>query len=305
MDGNGESQTKLWWSTGVHWEAEQPVLGWYHERFGERSGAGLLGAALGLTAGAGRRCPGVRRGRRRLACPAAAAVPVGAAGAQCEACNALDRARSVAADTAPDDPRPFHLYLAYFSADLVKVGITAVERGRARLLEQGAVAHLLIGRGPLMAARRGEALLGAALGLPDRVHAAAKRTARTSLPPVAERLARLHQLGVRARALADWPEALERLQGDPADHSSAYGLDPTGAPTTAGRIASLVPGGGVAGTVRAVVGHDLYLESAAGLLLLDGRHLAGWPLTRSPGAATTVPVVDTGADTEARQDSLF
>ncbi len=58
-------------------------------------------------------------------------------GARCEECARLDRAHSVAADTLADDPRPYHVYLAWFGTGMVKVGITAVERGSARLLEQG------------------------------------------------------------------------------------------------------------------------------------------------------------------------
>ncbi|MGW7008514.1 DUF2797 domain-containing protein [Streptomyces sp. NPDC054933] len=43
-----------------------------------------------------------------------------------------------------DDPRPFTVYLAHHGTAGVKVGITAVERGTARLLEQGALASLAL-----------------------------------------------------------------------------------------------------------------------------------------------------------------
>ncbi|WP_055588210.1 DUF2797 domain-containing protein [Streptacidiphilus griseoplanus] len=297
---------ELWWSTGVRWHHGRPALGWYHRRHGERLGAWLLGAELAFTAGVQRRCLGVRRSHGRLPCPSGAVLPPTGTRAQCASCSALDRSRSVAADTVPDDPQPYHLYLAYFTAGLVKVGISAVARGTARLLEQGAIAHLLIGRGPLMATRRAEAVLGAALGLPDHVRAEAKRPAREGLPPVAERLRELTALGARCHALSGWPEALHRLPGEPADHSAAYGLEPGGAPAVDGRVVCLAEGSGVAGVVRAVVGPDVYLDSDRdSRLLLDGRHLAGWPLRRDPSARTDVPLARAAEPPSADQPQLF
>src|SRR5690606_41839281 len=94
----------------------------------------------------------------------------------------LDRAHSVAADTLADDPRPYRVYLAWFGPGMVKVGITAAARGPVRLLEQGAVCFSWLGTGPLMAARRTEELLRAALRVPDRIPYADKRAVRAVLP---------------------------------------------------------------------------------------------------------------------------
>ncbi|WP_377266983.1 DUF2797 domain-containing protein [Peterkaempfera sp. SMS 1(5)a] len=307
MRESADGKVELWWSTGVRWHQGRPALGWYHEQHGDRLGADVLGAELSFVAGAQRRCLGVRRSRGRLPCPSGALLAPAGTRAQCAPCSALDRSQSVAADTVPDDPQPYHLYLAYFRAGLVKVGISAVERGTARLLEQGAIAHLLLGRGPLMAARRAEAVLGAALGLPDHVRAEAKRPAREGLPPVAERLAELTALGARCHALPGWPEALHRLPGEPpADNCAAYGLGPAGAPTIDERVVSFAEGGEVAGIVRAVVGPDVYLDSDRGSrLLLDSRHLAGWALRKDPSARTAVPVVKAVHPSAAEQPQLF
>ncbi|MFD6726323.1 DUF2797 domain-containing protein, partial [Streptomyces sp. NPDC060131] len=107
------------------------------------------------------------------------------------------------------DPRPYRVYLAWFGPGLVKVGITAYERGSARLLEQGAVCFSWLGCGPLMAARRTEELLRAALGVPDRIPYAHKRAVRAALPESeVERAAEIAGLHARAVALGGWPEAL-------------------------------------------------------------------------------------------------
>jgi hypothetical protein len=111
-------------------------------------------------------------------------VAARSSGARCEECARLERAHSVAADTIADDPRSYHVYLAWFGPGMVKVGITGVERGSARLLEQGAITFSWLGRGPLMAARRTEELLRAALRVPDRIPYAEKRAVRAALPGV-------------------------------------------------------------------------------------------------------------------------
>ncbi|CAO0827451.1 hypothetical protein SMICM17S_01872 [Streptomyces microflavus] len=120
----------------------------------------------------------------------------------------------MAADTLLDDPRTYRVYLAWFGPGMVKVGITREERGAARLREQGAVAFTWLGRGPLMAARRTEEVLRAALGVPDRIPYARKRAVRGRLPGEQERFGRGGGV-VRAgrRASRAW---LARVVGAPA-----------------------------------------------------------------------------------------
>lgn len=198
--------------------------------------------------------------------------------ARCGECARLDRAHSVAADTHLDDPRTYRVYLAWFGSGMVKVGITAEERGSARLLEQGAVAFGWLGRGPLMAARRCEELLRAALGVPDRIAYAEKRAVRAALPGMAERAAGVAELHARAVALPGWPESLERLDGEVVDHAEAFGL--ARLVPASGVVVELVDGGVVGGRVVAAAGPDLHLEVAgAGIVVLDTRLMTGWGLT--------------------------
>ncbi|MEU9118318.1 DUF2797 domain-containing protein [Streptomyces sp. NPDC048506] len=236
-------------------------LGWYcAERREERVSMLPPGKRLAFAAQGERRCLGVWRAGRWIACPYAAVLDGASAKDQCARCAQLDRSRSVAADTMADDPRPYGVYLAYFGPGLLKVGITAVARGPARLVEQGAVAYAWLGRGPLMAARRAEALLGSALAVPDRFAKAAKRAARGALPPVPKRVAELAQLHAEARRLAGWPETLEPVEFACTDHTELFGLDRI--PGEVAELGGMTAGAEIVGEVLTGVGADVYLRLA-------------------------------------------
>ncbi|MFI6765541.1 DUF2797 domain-containing protein [Streptomyces sp. NPDC050355] len=288
------------------------------------------GKRLAFAAQGERRCLGVRRAGGWIVCPYAAVLDGASAKDQCARCAQLDRSRSVAADTMADDPRPYGVYLAYFGPGLLKVGITAAERGSARLVEQGAIAYAWLGRGPLMAARRAEALLGSALAVPDRFAKAAKRAARGALPPVSERAAELAQLHRRARELAGWPEALEPVAFACTDHTELFGLGRV--PPEVAELGGMTAGAEIVGEVLAGVGSDVYLRlageavgeagggaaevvgGAAGgeaggvVAVLDARGLSGWVLGAASGRVTTVPVRAAASrmrEREGEQEGLF
>ncbi|MEV7613227.1 DUF2797 domain-containing protein [Streptomyces sp. NPDC089799] len=302
-------------------------MGWYAAGRGDRVSVLPYGRRLAFTGTGERRCTGVRRGGRRTPCPTAAPVPAASGSAQCAECARLDRSFSVAADTRAADPRPYRVYLAWFGPGLLKVGITAEERGTTRLLEQGAVAWSWLGRGPLMAARRTEELLRAALGVPDRIPYARKRAVRAQLPPAAERereVARLHGL---AAALPGRPDSLEPLPCAVVDHGGAFGLAALGVPAESATpavsatpaepaagsgarpaqvLAAMADGGTVAGLLVAAAGPDLHFADG---LVVDARLLAGWALTAAgPDAVTSgVPLAALPAPPPepGRQDGLF
>ncbi|MEU9732461.1 DUF2797 domain-containing protein [Streptomyces sp. NPDC048002] len=292
---------RTWTCTGLRWDRGEPVLEWG----GGRRTALTRGkrVAFGVLESAARTCVGARGN----ACPVRAVVPGRSTGVRCEECARLDRAHSVAADTVADDPRPYRVYLAWFGPGLVKVGITAEERGSRRLLEQGAVCFSWLGTGPLMAARRTEELLRAALGVPDRIPYGGKRAVRSALPGTeAERAAEVELLHARARALPGWPESLAPAPCRPVDHVGAFGL--AGLPPAVGEVAELVAGGTVGGRLLAVAGPDLHLETGAGAVVLDTRLMRGWQLVAVGvavnGAEITVPV--RGIKTAATaQEGLF
>jgi ribosome modulation factor len=199
----------------------------------------------------------------------------------------------VAADTIADDPRPYRVYLAWFGPGLVKVGITAYERGPARLLEQGAVCFSWLGHGPLMAARRSEELLRAALGVPDRIPYAHKRAVRAGLPGSREeRAAEIAELHARAVALGGWPESLTPAPFAGVDHLAVFGLTggADGGSAPVGEVTELVAGGAVGGELEAVAGPDLHLATERGVVVLDTRLMTGWELVAAGGEPCAVPV---------------
>ncbi|MFI5978667.1 DUF2797 domain-containing protein [Streptomyces sp. NPDC051452] len=277
---------RMWKCSGLRWSADGPVLVWD----GGRRSALAWGkrVAFAVPERGARTCVGARGN----ACPVRAPVPARGTGARCEECARLDRAHSVAADTIADDPRPYHVYLAWFGPGMVKVGITAVERGPARLLEQGAVCFSWLGSGPLMAARRTEELLRAALSVPDRIPYAEKRAVRSQLPGTeAERAAEVRELHARAAALAGWPESLRPEPCHVTDHMRVFGLE--GCPPALGEVVGLVPGGALSGELVAAAGPDLHLAvGGRGTVVLDTRLITGWELLPVPagGDGSTVPV---------------
>ncbi|MER8263049.1 DUF2797 domain-containing protein [Streptomyces griseus] len=280
-----------WWCAGVRWPGQAPELGW--SRGGDRRVSVLAyGGGLGFRALGERHC----KGARGNVCPLGAVVPGRSTGGRCAECARLDRAHSVAADTMADDPRMYRVYLAWFGPGMVKVGITGEERGAARLREQGAVAFSWLGRGPLMAARRTEEVLRAALGVPDRIPYAGKRAVRGRLPGREERAAEVAELYGRAERLEGrgWPESLERLPLEVVDQVALFGLDRAPAPVRV--VRELVDGGVVAGRLVAAAGPDLHLAvDGVGVVVLDTRLITGWDLAAVPAKAVPAKAVPADA----------
>ncbi|MFF7602759.1 DUF2797 domain-containing protein [Streptomyces mirabilis] len=287
---------QTWRCSGLRWSADGPVLMWGGGRgsalsWGKRVAFGVVDEGV-------RTCVGARGN----ACPVRAVVSGRSAGARCEECARLDRAHSVAADTLADDPRPYRVYLAWFGPGMVKVGITGAARGSARLLEQGAVVFSWLGLGPLMAARRTEELLRAALRVPDRIPYAEKRAVRAALPEAGERLEEIRELHARVMELEGWPESLERAPFQAVDHTEVFGLE--GLPPAVGVVSELVAGGVVSGELVAAAGPDLHLATGRGVVVVDTRLMTGWELTAVRGEQLTVPVKE-WEDRSVRQDGLF
>ncbi|MFI7173784.1 DUF2797 domain-containing protein [Streptomyces spororaveus] len=295
-----------WWCTGIRWQDGRPATGWYGQGRGGRMSELAYGQRIAFAARGQRHCLGVWRAGKRTPCPTADTVPGRTGNAQCPECARLDRSFSVAADTNAADPRTYRVYLAWFGPGMVKVGITAEERGSARLLEQGAVTWAWLGRGPLMATRRTEELLRAALGVPDRIPYARKRAVRAHLPAASDRAREVAELHARAAALAGWPESLERVECEVADHAAVFGLDALpGLPGPGRVLTEMLSGGSVVGRLVGAAGPDLHLADG---LVVDTRLLAGWELT-APGDedVTSVPTAQLPAASaaSAEQDGLF
>jgi Protein of unknown function (DUF2797) len=172
-------QRRVWRSTGLHWESGAPILTAAAVDADGRAGREhrsqlQIGKHLGWVLVGPRRCVGIWSGTERLSCPAATPIPSGT-DAQCSACASGDRGRALARDaTLGDDDRTYALYLAWFGSDLIKVGLTATDRGRDRLLEQGAITATLLGTGPYTPIRRAERTIAAAGLARERISPRAK-----------------------------------------------------------------------------------------------------------------------------------
>jgi hypothetical protein len=301
-----DTPAPAWRLAGLVWTQAGPALEWLSPVGEVRASAVDGGARLALAIGGDRRCGGLWWDGRRVPCTARSPIDAGAKSGQCDSCAAIARTRSVATDMVLDDHREFSVYLAHHGS-VVKVGITATERGPARLLEQGALSSLVLSAGTLLSARRCEALLTTALGLPQQVHTARKRTARLAPGTGLSRAAELATVAERVAGL-DWPPCQTRTADRPLDHTLTYGLAEEGiAPDR--QVEPLIPGATINGKVMCRIGRDLYLRAPDGIVLLDTGLLQGWALGRAddnaPFTARTTPVTKPRATTEPQGDVLF
>lgn len=275
-----------WRFTGLHWESAQPVLT-AAPVFRPRGDAGdeqrrsaTAGERVGWRLTEPRTCVGVWSGASRRACPVSAPIPAKGTDAQCQTCARADRGRQIARDApSVDDDRKFLLYLAYFGpAGLIKIGLTAAERGRDRLLEQGAITFVVLAAGSYEVVRNAEKSVAAARLATERVTAKAKAAAWRNLPPREERVAALCAVRDRLVGRVFWPEGIAFRSGDPVDQAADFGLDKP--LTTSWREVTEISDSAVlCGHIRAVIGRQLILDTPhSGLLLCDMRRAAGWTI---------------------------
>lgn len=278
-----------WTVTGIGWGGGEARLEWAAAGGVQRTSALQLGADLSFVFGADRRCIGIWRSGRRIACSIQVVLAPGGRNPQCSDCHAMERSNSIATDTRLDDPRQFSVYLAHHGS-VVKVGITAAERGEARLLEQGALASTFISTGSLLGARRVENLLITTLGLPDRVSTTRKRRARIEPGTATERATRLQAIAEQLSELP-WPDGQERRELDVRDHTITYGLPADGLYADA-ELRTPTPHGVITGRIACTIGPDVYLETSAGLTLVDTHLLSGWVLGPAPADAVQTVHLD-------------
>lgn len=290
-----------WLCTGISWRGGRPALTLLDPDGRERSRPLTHCDPLGLRLADARRCIGIWHGETRR-CPFAAEIEHEATDPQCDACARSDPGRALARDTVRD-PRPFRLYLAWLGPDLFKVGISAVERGNDRLLEQGALAFTWLACGDHADIRVAEQAVAATGLAAERRRRASKLAAWQHALTRAERAAALQDVHRRAQATR-WPNRVHKESCEPVDHVAVFGLDRI--PAVVDDIAGLRVGSVVSGPVAAVVGPELVLEVPNAAVVVSGRRLAGWPVTPTtepPGGYTSTPL-DTKL-TDADQPYLF
>lgn len=256
------------------------------------------GTRLELSWSGRRRCVGwTAPGTGRTACAHGAEIDGNATLAQCPACQNRDHGLAVARDRITDDGQAYQLYLAWFAPGMLKVGITGVQRGVARLLEQGAIGYTIIATGTLPAVRRAEITVSASGLAKERYRSRAKVEAWWGLPePDGLRSALTEGRTKALRMLAD--HTLDTLPDGPlVDNTTFFGFG-DGAPVTYYEVRALGDSGCLAGEVRSVIGKHVFLtiDGADESLLLDTRLLAGRHTVPAPGVVGVV-----GAETAKRR----
>jgi hypothetical protein len=182
-----------------------------------------------------------------------------------------------------DDGREYLLYLAWFGQGLVKVGLTACDRGRDRLLDQGAIAFTPLATGPYIPIRQAERRTAASGLAAERVSGRAKLTAWWTLPAADERAAQIAAAYGQIIAAVRWPGRIELQPCSVTDQARDFGLEQF-TPRDYDEITGLGDGAVLAGQIRLVTGRHLLLETGDGLLLADMRRSAGWSF-RTEGSA--------------------
>lgn len=205
--------------------------------------------------------------------------------AQCVRCAARDRGRALARDAHTDD-RDYVLYLAYFGPGLLKVGLTAAERGHRRLLEQGALTYILLARGPLPVIRAAERAVAAAGLAKERLRTPAKISAWWDIPPADVRRSAI-STARRAVEKAGLLVNAELLDTQVYDNLTTYALDQP-LPDTYQVLTGLTVPATLAARVHAVPGRLLLTKAidTAESLLIDIRLLAGYRAAPADGSCS-------------------
>jgi uncharacterized protein DUF2797 len=275
----------------------------------EVSRPAIPGSPVAWTLHGPRRCTGTWTGVTRRPCPAAAQIPANGTDAQCPACAAADRGRQIARDAAlGDDGRQYLLYLAWFGAGLVKIGLTAADRGRDRLLEQAAITFTPLATGPYTPIRQAERLASAAGLATERISSRAKINAWWHPPPPAERAAELTEARDRVAGQVTWPGRVRLLPCAVTDQAADFGLDQN-PPGAYAEVTGFSDPAALDGQILIAAGRHMLLRTASGPLLADTRRAAGLIIrpaarpARQSGLSLTSRVPPREHDD--RQPSLF
>jgi hypothetical protein len=301
--------TSGWLATGVSWRSGRPVVSGRRPSGAHHSEPAGQSDELSWRIGGPRRCVGVwlpAIGEARP-CPSHNTVEPTSTIAQCGGCAGGDPGALVARNLA-DDPRPFAVYLAWFGDGLLKVGLTATERGTDRLIEQGALAFGWLARGSFSAARRVELAVAGTGVAAERVPRRAK-LATWWHPPgrgvAARQLESAHEQISRALT---WPAGITPVDFEVTDLAAADGLgDGLHADE---EITALAADAVLRGRISFVAGHDALITADDHVRLIDLRLLCGWTLAPAPpalpagGGLHTAPIVREKPD-PGQQGTLF
>ena len=274
-------------ATGVWWNSHGAALGLADLRGHERCQALAPGGVYGWRVHGPRRCIGVwiPATATRTPCPTRSLVTGTGRSGQCRTCQDLDPGRMLARDGVVDD-RSYGVYLAWFGPALIKIGITAAERGHNRLAEQGALLFTWLARGRLSAARRIEITAVAGGQVRDRFTRRVKHSGWPQAGDTAravDELTRVHaNLAPPSDASADpaagpWPLPLQVHDLRPRYRLGSDTVLPTR------ELTGVIDGSLITGRLDALIGTDAVMTITGRPVLAPLPVLTGWGLTRARG----------------------
>lgn len=217
---------------------------------------------------------------------------------QCAACQkrtgfnpAFYHAKSVSPQQEARNQQPHFLYLAYFADNLIKVGISHAQRGKARLLEQGARSALILETFPTAhIARHYEERIAALPGICEMVQ----------LPKKIDALTAPHNQSAARQRLLMTCQTIEEALGVSFGGNQPEHLDPLYFPDTQPQFTdayNCTPDHIISGTVTGMLGSLLFCAHQDTPVFLPLKKYVGYPLTLSHSETTL--------DLPARQISLF
>lgn len=229
---------------------------------------------------------------------------------QCEDCRVKDV--SFAAKTGIGDSRQatellnrdHAVYLALFSKDIVKIGVSVWERREIRTKEQGATACLFLARGNGTVARNLERRIHTNLGFTEWVRANTKLAALAKSLDEVESEVELMAAFERIKA---WLGESALIEPEFMYHRPSYGLADEVASLPIRQVTKLGLGARVGGKVVGLLGKLLLLEHQGTLYSVDMNLLSGYSLQgplKSEFTGQLVGITDRVIEVD-RQQSLL
>jgi hypothetical protein len=161
------------------------------------------------------------------------------------------------------------------------------DRGRDRLLEQGAITYAMLAAGSYQGIRRAERLVSGAGLARERIPARAKSAAWWCLPDAASRTEEVTAARARISCQVTWPGGVRETPGPVIDQAASLGLD-RAVPASWDEVTAVTSGACLDGQIIAVAGRQILFATAGTPLLADARRIAGWGLAAStrPGSVS-------------------
>ncbi len=248
----------------------------------------IVGETFNITLSGARHCVGYKQFGKTgyTPCPAHSEIAPGKK-TQCASCEQCDVSFTAKTGYGTNEQASSLLgadhsvYLAYFSDDIIKVGVAVSARREVRVREQGALACMFIGSGNGTVARNLERRIHTVAGFTEWVRLdsklkaldekATESTCRSALTTAYEKAKRL----ARSTVVADVPE-FRYLYPD-------YHLAPSVFEKDIHLTSNIEPSARICGTIAGIIGKVIMIDTGDEMLALNSTLLAGFqPQQQNP-----------------------